>query len=267
MIRRTRKKIWALHRLREAGASKVVLKVNYETKIRSILEYGNVVWGFVISGLQANEFKKIQMNAVQVILGAESKSYVLNLQKLEMERLDVRREDQIRKFAISSFKDPVFRSWYEPTPQTLRPERDKGFFLDKLGHIRGGEKPSTRLIVPSVRLARTEKMPLCSYTKVLNDLTGSEWKELGLPPISSCQHRRNVQLSGLFHNNSHANQRQIACQLDSLPPPSSTHVPSCPRAPPNVDDQNCCTNPSHRPATSAPAKALPSCPDHPNSKS
>ena len=98
---------------------------------------------------------------------------MLNLQKLEMERLDVRREDQIMKFAISTFKDPVFRSWYEPPPQTLRPERDRGFFLDKLGHIRGGEKP-TRLIVSSVRLARTEKIPLCSYTKVLNDLTDSE---------------------------------------------------------------------------------------------
>ena len=113
---RTRRKIWALHRLREAGASTEVLKVNYVTRVRSILEYGAVVWGCVISGLQAKNIEKVQMNALQVVLGAESRSYEANLRKLELEKLSVRRESLIHKFAISTFRNPEFRSWYKPTP-------------------------------------------------------------------------------------------------------------------------------------------------------
>ena len=96
-----------------------MLKVNYVTRVLSILEYGAVVWGCVISGLQAKNIEKVKMNALQVVLGAESRSYEVNLRKLELEKLSVRRESLIHKFAISTFRNPEFRSWYKPTPPII----------------------------------------------------------------------------------------------------------------------------------------------------
>ena len=93
-----------------------VLKVNYETRIRSILEYGCVVWGCVISGVQVSKVEKVQMNALQVILGAEGSSYNANLLRLGLDKLSVRRDTHIKKFAISTFHDPKFICWYKPSP-------------------------------------------------------------------------------------------------------------------------------------------------------
>ena len=54
---RARRKVWCLLRLREAGANIEVLKVNYCSKIRSILEYGAPVWGGLISGVQSRTLR------------------------------------------------------------------------------------------------------------------------------------------------------------------------------------------------------------------
>ena len=108
LVRRTRSKIWALHRLREAGASVDILLVNYCTRIRSVLEYGCAVWGCMVSGIQAKTIEDVQRSAVQVVLGSEASGYEANLVRLELE-----------EFAIKLFKDPKFRYWYKPSPPQL----------------------------------------------------------------------------------------------------------------------------------------------------
>ena len=92
LVRRTRTKLWALMRLREAGASLEVLKVNYCSKVRTILEYCGPVWGCFVSGIQEQKIESCQIQALQIILGAQASSYEAYLATLELERLTVRRQ-------------------------------------------------------------------------------------------------------------------------------------------------------------------------------
>ena len=110
------------------------------------------------------------------------------MRKLELEKLSVRRESLIHKFAISTFRNPEFRSWYKPTPPLLRVVRQSCI---------NSPYETKRLIDPSVKSARSEAMPLCTYTRILNNLSDKEWTDAGLPPISSCYYKENIQLSGL----------------------------------------------------------------------
>ena len=103
MAGRARTKLWALVRLRNAGAGPQVLLVNYCSKIRTILEYGAQVWGTFINGAQAKCIEDCQLHALQIILGAQTSSYNVNLAHLEVDRLSTRRDNLILKFAISTF--------------------------------------------------------------------------------------------------------------------------------------------------------------------
>ena len=56
----SRSKLWALVRLREAGAGHEVLFFNYLSRIRSVLEYRAQVWGGIINGVQAKCLEDVQ---------------------------------------------------------------------------------------------------------------------------------------------------------------------------------------------------------------
>ena len=152
----------------------------------------------VISGVQVSKVEKVQMNALQVILGAEGSSYNANLLRLGLDKLSVRRDTHIQKFAISTFRDPKFRCWYKPSPPPSRNTRLNSVAVEDLdGGFTTVPKPP-RLLVPSGKSARIDTMPLSVYTRVLNNLTDTEWSEVGLPPIASCVFKHNFQLSVLY---------------------------------------------------------------------
>ena len=113
---RARAKLWGLVRLRDAGAGSDVLLANYNARIRSILELGAQVWGTFVNGAQSKCLEDCQAHALLVILGSQASSYSKNRLRLGLELLSVRRDSLIRKFAISSFKDPKHRCWYKLSP-------------------------------------------------------------------------------------------------------------------------------------------------------
>ena len=66
-------------------------------------------------------------------------------------------------------------------------------------------------------------MPLSVYTRVLNNLTDTEWSEVGLPPIASCVFKHNIQLSGLYCDST--TTEELLRTTHQSPPLS---VPACP---------------------------------------
>ena len=193
LVSRTGSKLWAIMRLRDAGADTEVLKVNYCTRVRSIIEYGGAVWGCLISGTQAKYVEKVQIQALQIILGAQSSSYEANLVRLGLERLTIRRKEQITKFAISTIRDPNHSWWYTPSPITPCNSRNAPSLYK-----------TPRLMVPNYRTERSEKMPLAVYSTILNSLSDQEWFELNLPSTSviASRQRQNFQLSRIYSDKS-----------------------------------------------------------------
>ena len=173
-------------RLRDSGADLETLNVNYCSKVRSIVEYGGAVWGCIISGTQAKKIETCQIQALQIILGSQSSSYEANLTKLGLERLSTRRREQIRKFAISTYRDPKHRVWYTSSPLPTGYTRQ-----DRSGPF--GILP--RFVVPKLRTERSDKIPLVTYTNILNSLTDTEWSDLNLPPTLTFKPKPNLQLN------------------------------------------------------------------------
>ena len=209
---RARAKLWGLVRLRDAGAGSDVLLANYTARIRSILELGAQVWGTFVNGAQSKCIEDCQAHALLVILGSQASSYSKNRLRLGLELLSVRRDSLIRKFAISSFKDPKHRCWYKPSPP---PPLDTRIIVP-------------RFCVPSYRTMRSDLIPITRYTQELNNLTDTEWKDLGLPHISTCYHLPNVQLSRLYSMKTNTGVRATSsCTSQSSPalPPSVSQRP------------------------------------------
>ena len=153
-----------------------------------MLEYGCQVWGGLLSGLQASKIEHIQILALQVILGAESSSYTTNLLKLDLPRLSVRREDLTLRFAIATLRDPKHNWWFTPTPTNDKNTR----------HLPDHPFKTPRFVVPSFRTARSEGMPIAVYSRALNELTDTEWKDFNLPAPNECKTHNNFQLSSLY---------------------------------------------------------------------
>ena len=173
--------------------------------------------------MQCSKVEKVQMNALQVILGAEGSSYKANLLRLELDTLSVRRDAQIKKFAISTFHDPKFRCWYKSSPPPSRNTRLNSVAVEDLdGGFTTVLKPP-RLLVPSGKSARIDTMPLSVYTKVLNNLFDTEWSEVGLPPIASCVYKHNIHLSQLYCTTTTTGD-MLRATHQSPPPPT----PACP---------------------------------------
>ena len=179
--RRTSAKIWSLVKLRDAGASPVQLAQVYTARIRSTVEYGAQVYGCCLSKGQSNEIESIQIRCLQIILGAQSRSYRANLDAVSLPRLDVRRVQLMRNFAISAYRSEHHRWWFSPHPPSLANTRQV--------------KP--RFSIPLLRLKRDECRPFQKYAELLNEMSPEEWKLQRLDQICHKLSRPNVQLQDL----------------------------------------------------------------------
>ena len=112
---RVRKKVWTLVKMREVGASVEDLTTLYLARIRSSIEDSVQVYGCFISGVQSKRLEDLQSRCLQVILGSKSRSYRSNLLRLGLERLDTRRLDLLKAFAISSVRSTKHNWWYVPS--------------------------------------------------------------------------------------------------------------------------------------------------------
>ena len=79
------------------------------------MEYGAQVYGPLMNQSQSDEIEAVQVKALQIVMGENSRSYARNLAALSMETLEIRRQGLVRSFAISTFRAPEHRWWYTPS--------------------------------------------------------------------------------------------------------------------------------------------------------
>ena len=103
LVARAKKKVWALIRLRDKGATMEQLSVTYQVRVRNILEYACPVWTGLINGLQIKKLEDVQRLALSIILGREAKSYSTNLTTLDLPTLEDRRLLLTKEFAVSLY--------------------------------------------------------------------------------------------------------------------------------------------------------------------
>ena len=105
ICKRTTKKCWILHRLKELEANTDDLLQVYQRQMRSILEFGCPAWH---SGLTKGERRRIereQKKAFAIILGPRYHSYKQALETLDQKTLEFRREELTLKFAVKCLKN------------------------------------------------------------------------------------------------------------------------------------------------------------------
>ena len=179
--KRTNARIWSLVKLREAGASPKQLADVYIARVRGVIEYGAQVYGCCLNKGQSQVLESIQARCLQIVLGKQSRSYRANLAALDLPRLDDRRVQLMRSFAISAYRSVHHRWWFSPNKPSLSKTRTA----------------LPRFSIPLLKLRRSENRPFQKYAELLNAISPEEWKRLRLDQIHHELSRPNVQLQDL----------------------------------------------------------------------
>ena len=122
IIKRSTATIWMIRRLKQAGIPRPDIVKIYSTIIRPMIEYGCQVYGPMITATQGERIERIQRSVMKIIFGFET-SYAESLQLSGLERLSVRRDDLIRRFAERTSLNPRYEHWFPPLnphPHDLR---------------------------------------------------------------------------------------------------------------------------------------------------
>ena len=90
-----------LRKVASFGTSADELKDIYILYIRSILEKSATVWHSSLTEENKNDLERVQKSAFKIILGEQYKTYSNALQKLQLETLNLRRENLCLSFAAS----------------------------------------------------------------------------------------------------------------------------------------------------------------------
>ena len=113
------KRLWILKRLKALGANQAELLDTYTKQVRSVLEYGSVVWHAGLTMLNSSDIERVQKTACAIILGQKYYTYQAALTILGLKPLNSRREALCLKFAKKSLKSEKYSSWFVPdTNQT-----------------------------------------------------------------------------------------------------------------------------------------------------
>jgi len=110
------KKMYIIRKMKSAGISKKHLILLYSAHLRSILEYGCVLWSFSINQKQVEKLNSIERRALSIISGKYvSKSKHFDVCKsMNIENLVDRRVCMLNKFGIKLLKNNRFKHWLEP---------------------------------------------------------------------------------------------------------------------------------------------------------
>ena len=77
--------------------------------VRSILEKSATVWHSSLTEENKTDLERVQRSVLKIILGEQYKSYSNALLKLQLETLNLRRENLCLSFAIKTSKNPQFQ--------------------------------------------------------------------------------------------------------------------------------------------------------------
>ena len=147
-------RLWMIKRLKNLGLNTASLLEVYKMQIRSLLEFGAVVWHSMLSDQNTREIERVQKSAIAVILGPSYVCYENALALVDLERLDMRRVKLSLSFAKKTAKHPLHSSWFKKQHENA--------------HM------NTRTIKPTfiptqARTQRLFKSPIPYLTKLLNN--------------------------------------------------------------------------------------------------
>ena len=112
IVRKANARMQLLRKVASFGTSADELKDIYILYIRSILEKSATVWHSSLTEENKNDLERVQKSAFKIILGEQYKTYSNALQKLQLETLNLRRENLCLSFAIKASKNPKFQNLF-----------------------------------------------------------------------------------------------------------------------------------------------------------
>ena len=110
------KKLWTLVRFKSLGATQPQLVAVYLTRVRSILEFAVPVFHSSLTADQSRKIEMVQKKALAIIMDRKYTSYDHVLLQLNLDRLDVRREQLCLSFALKCVNSPKHKSMFPPNP-------------------------------------------------------------------------------------------------------------------------------------------------------
>ena len=146
-------RLWTLRFLKKSGMSVKYLLVAYKTIILPSVEYASVVYHSLIPNYMSERLESVHRHALRIIHGWDT-SITRLIQNGDMETLQTRRENSVKKFALKSELNPRFSErWFVPRAR-----------------VGLGLRDSTRnkYEEPRYRNERLKNNPVCYMTRILN---------------------------------------------------------------------------------------------------
>ena len=130
ICRRATKNLWVLIRFKALGGTNTQLNMVYQTRIRSILEFGSPVFHSSLTKDQSAKIELVQKKALAVILGKDYESYESAMSRLNLERLDTRRSQLCLTFAQKCAKSTRHSSMFPKNTSTRTNMRHPKQYLE-----------------------------------------------------------------------------------------------------------------------------------------
>ena len=131
IVKKAYQRMQLLFRAASFTSNQQDLKKIYLTFIRSILEQSAVVWHSSLTLRNKNSLERVQKCAVKVILGEKYSSYENGLVKLNIQKLENRREELCLRFARNSLKNKKVMNMFPKNSSTheMKKRKTKKFKL------------------------------------------------------------------------------------------------------------------------------------------
>ena len=154
MLQRAYKKIWLLRRMKIIKLDVHIMTDYYCKEIRSILEFGAVVWYSGITKKMSDQIERIQKICIRIILSDISYNfnYEVCCTILNIEPLFIRRQELCIRFIQKASSDPQHSDLFQRYTNNLNTRNNKPCFIEF-----------------KCRNKRFYNSPLCYLTRLLNN--------------------------------------------------------------------------------------------------
>ena len=146
MISKANKRLWMLRRLKNLGAEKEDLLEVYVKQIRCLLELAVPAWQSSLTIAEKTDIERVQKSACHTILGGLYGSYTNALEVLNLESLEVRRNNLCLKFALKAEKHEKFQYWFKKNVKNVNTRHSTMKYCTvKANHTRFEKSPISYL--------------------------------------------------------------------------------------------------------------------------
>ena len=149
-------RLWMLRNLKKLGASKLDLIDVYYKQCRSVLELAVPAWTPGLSKTEINQLERVQKSACAIILGENYSSYKSALRNLDMDSLELRRQQICLTFGKKALKSDKFKEWFSIDEESEPVIKTRN------------SKPKPKLKPVTCRKKKYKKSPIPYLTDLLN---------------------------------------------------------------------------------------------------